>query len=201
MQRVYRLSINLLLSAGLALLAACANVQVDTAPVDKFKEGNYRSYSWRGAPIENTGGSSDPLYVVSPALRAAVDEELADKGYVKRESGGDFTIEYQFKASLADGALNSTAAMADNRYPRPTGGAVINRGTDQALIDNAYALSGVREMNSILLRFSDAESQSLVWAGAVSKIVEDANNDDREKMVKSIRAAVKRVLGQIPSVE
>lgn len=191
----------LLTALSLATLVACANVQVDTAPIDKFKAGNYHSYSWLGAPVENTAGSDDPLYVVDPALRKAVDETLAGKGYRRLETGGDFTIDYQFKASMADGALNTTAAKADNRYPVPSGGALINRGADQALVDNAYALSGVREMNSILLRFSDAESQSLVWAGAMSKIVEDVNQDSRDKMAKGISAAVNRVLRAIPDVE
>ena len=86
----------------LALLAGCSNVQVDTTPNDRFKEGNYQTYNWLGAPIKNTGGSVDPLYVIDPTLRAAVDKKLTSKGYRQVEEGGDFQIDYQFKASIAE---------------------------------------------------------------------------------------------------
>ncbi len=188
-----------LIATALLLLVGCTGITVDTTPTEKFEQGNYKSYSWLGAPIENTGGSKDPLYVIDPALRSAVDRELADKGYQRVDTGGDFTVTYQFKNSMADGALNSTAAIADNRYPVPTGGALINRGADQALVDNAYALSGAREMNSILLQFSDSESQSLVWAGAMSKLVENANQNAGEKMKKGIKSAVAKVLRKLPN--
>ena len=189
-----------LLLTAVALTSACAGIQVDSSSPEKFKAGNYKSYSWLGAPIENTAGSHDPLYVVDPALRAAVDKALADKGYRRVKSGGDFNIDYQLKASLADGELTSTARESDNIYPYPDA-AMVNRRTDQALVDNAYALSGPREMNSILLRFSDGKDQGLVWAGAMSKIVENLNHENSKKMVKGINSAVRQVLKPLPSVK
>jgi len=198
MKMIHPIMTTLLLGA-MALVAACTGVQVDSASADKFKEGNYRSYSWLGAPVENTGGSHDPLYVIDPALRAAVDKELASKGYRQVASGGDFNIDYQFKASLADGELSSTARESDNVYPYADAPAMVNRRTDQALVDNAYALSGPREMNSILLRFSDGQDQGLVWAGAMSKLVENLNHENSKKMVQGINTAVRRVLQSIPT--
>ena len=188
---------SLTLIAAACVLIACTSVQIDTAPTDRFSEGNYRSYSWWGAAVENTAGSHDPLYVVDPSLRAAVDRVLASKGYRYVETGGDFLIDYQFKASLSEGAVDSTALKADNRYPIPNN-TTINRRADQALIDNAYALGGPREMNSILLRFSEKGTKSLVWAASMSKIVEDVNHDDSSKMVKGINTAVERALRRLP---
>lgn len=179
-------------------LVGCASVQVDTMDTTAFKNGNYKTYSWMGAPIDNSAGSTDPLYVLDPALRSAVNAKLASKGYRYVDSGGDFVIDYQFKDTLVAGSLNSTAAEADNRYPAPTNQAVINRRPDQALVDNAYALSGPKEVNSILIRFSDGESLTMVWAAGVSKVV-DKLYFDADDLQKTIKVAVDRALGRLPS--
>lgn len=112
--------------------------------------------------------------------------------------GGDFVIDYQFKDTLVAGSLNSTSAEADNRYPAPTNQAVINRRPDQALVDNAYALSGPKELNSILIRFSDGETLTMVWAAGVSKVV-DKLYFDADDLQKTIKVAVDRALGRLPS--
>jgi hypothetical protein len=75
----------------------------------------------------------------------------------------------------------------------------VNRRTDQALVDNAYALSGPRETNNMLLQFSDRTTQSLVWATSMTKIVENVNEENTKKMRKSVNAAVRKVLRQLPS--
>ena len=179
-------------------LVGCASVQVDTMDTAAFKDGNYKTYSWMGAPIDNSAGSTDPLYVLDPALRSAVNAKLANKGYRYVDAGGDFVIDYQFKDTLVAGSLNSTAAEADNRYPAPTNQAVINRRPDQALVDNAYALSGPKELNSILIRFSDGETLTMVWAAGVSKVV-DKLYFDADDLQKTIKVAVDRALGRLPS--
>ncbi len=179
-------------------LVGCASVQVDTTDTTAFKNGNYKTYSWMGAPIDNSAGSTDPLYVLDPALRSAVDAKLASKGYRYVDSGGDFVIDYQFKDTLVAGSLNSTAAEADNRYPAPTNQAVINRRPDQALVDNAYALSGPKELNSILIRFSDGENLTMVWAAGVSKVF-DKLYFYADDLRKTINVAVDRALGRLPS--
>ena len=118
----------------LFLLAGCSGVQVDTTDGERFKAGGYQTYSWLGAAIENTGNSTDPLYVIDPTLRAAVDSKLAAKGYQKVDSGGDFQVLYQFKESISEGALNSTATDANNQdIPVSSQDLLINRRADQAL--------------------------------------------------------------------
>ena len=181
------------------LLVACTGIETNTTPVDRFAEGNYKTYSWRAEQIENTGNSSDPLYTIAPTLRAAVDEELASKGYRYQHEGGDFLIHYQFKVGLSEGVPNAIANSANNRYDIPDAAVVVNRRTDQALVDNAYALSGPRETNNMLLQFSDRTTQSLVWATSMTKIVENVNEENTKKMRKSVNAAVRKVLRQLPS--
>lgn len=191
-------SIWVIASLLLCFLTSCSSLQVDTTDSTAFKQGNYRTYSWLGAAIENTAGSTDPLYTLDPTLRAAVDSKLAAKGYERVESGGDFIIDYQFKDALVSGSLNSTASIADNRYPAPTNDAIINRRADQALVDNAYALSGPKEVNSILLRFSDGDSLTMVWAAGMSKVVDKLYFDAKE-MEKTINTSVSRALARLPA--
>ncbi len=182
-------------------LSGCSGVQVDSTPVERFAEGNYQTYSWRVAPMENTDDSKDFIYAVDPTVRSAVNKELLSKGYQMVNAGGEFIIDYQFKTSLSDGALSSTALISDNRYPIPNTEAIINRRTDQALVDNAYALSGPRQVNSVLITFSDGADQGLVWAASMSKIVEDVNQQDPKDMAKSVNSAVSRTLGKLPKAQ
>ena len=96
-------------------LGGCGGVQVDTTPNDRFKSRGYQTYNWQGAAIENTGNSTDPLYVIDPTLRAAVDSKLADKGYQRVEEGGDFQLRYQFKDSISEGAMSMAGTDANNQ--------------------------------------------------------------------------------------
>ena len=174
-----------LLSTG--LLSACSGVQIERAPTDRFNDAGYQSYSWRDLPIENIGNSDDPLYNIGPSLRSAVDDSLADKGYTLKESGGDFVIHFEFRTALTDGVLPRKMSNID-----PVPQVVVNRGTDQAMVDNAYALSGVREMNSILLNFEDRQNQALVWAVSMSKVVENLNRNDPARMRRTLGESVER---------
>lgn len=195
-------SVNLwLLCTGLIgslALSGCSSVQVDTTPNDRFEAGNYVTYNWLAAALDASGVATDPLYALDPTLRASVDQKLASKGYQRVDRGGDFQVIYQFKASISEGALSSAATDAANQdNPISSQDLVINRRPDQALIDNAYALSGPREVTSILLTFTDGSTQSPVWAAGMSKVVDYANFDAK-RMSASVDKAVNRALGRLP---
>lgn len=195
-------SVNLwLLCTGLIgslALSGCSSVQVDTTPNDRFEAGNYVTYNWLAAALDASGVATDPLYALDPTLRASVDQKLASKGYQRVDRGGDFQVIYQFKASISEGALSSAATDAANQdNPISSQDLVINRRPDQALIDNAYALSGPREVTSILLTFTDGSTQNPVWAAGMSKVVDYANFDAK-RMSASVDKAVNRALGRLP---
>ncbi|MDB2351620.1 DUF4136 domain-containing protein [Luminiphilus sp.] len=197
-------SVNLwLLCTGLLgslALGGCSGVQVDTTPNDRFEAGNYVTYNWQAAAldIEASGVTTDPFYALDPTLRASVDQKLASKGYQLVDRGGDFQVIYQFKASITEGALSTAATDANNQdNPISSQDLVINRRADQALIDNAYALSGPREVTSILLTFTDGSTQNPVWAAGMSKVVDHANFDAK-RMSASVDKAVNRALGRLP---
>lgn len=180
------------------LLIACSGIQIDSAPLDRFNEGGYQSYSWRTAALETHSGDTDTLSIIDPALRTAVNDVLSTKGYRQVASGGDFVIDYQFRAALAQGELNSTAREAENTSPYVDPNVVINRQVNQALLDNAYALSGPKAINSIVIQFSSGEKQRLIWTTSINKIVENVNRDNMDKMTAGINKAISRAFARLP---
>ena len=183
----------------LSIVTSCSGIQTDTTPVDRFAAANYRSFSWRVAPFAQRLGGDDSLAALEPTLRSSISKALADKGYSELKEGGDFLISLQIEVRLSEGALSSSASKANNEFPAPNPNVVVNRRTDQALVDNAYALAGPREVSSILLAFSDGESQNLVWEGSISKVIENMNRQNSDPTRKAIGAAVSRVLRVIPN--
>ena len=184
---------------GSLALGGCSSFQVDTTPNDRFEAGSYATYHWQAAALEPSGVATDPLYALDPTLRASVDRKLASKGYQLVDQNGDFQITYQFKASISDGALSVAATDANNQdIPVSSQDLVINRRADQALIDNAYALSGPKEVTSVLVTFTDGNTQNPIWAAGMSKVVDHANFDAK-RMSSSIDKAVNRALGRLPN--
>lgn len=191
-------SISAVLLSTLMLLS-CSELQVETTPTDRFQDGTYSSYSWRLPELAHGAEQGGSLQAVAPLLRQAVDRALQDKGYTELETGGDLLVDYQFEVSLVESAQPVDPDMAGRSNPVPNTGAVINRGTDPALADNAYALNSPREMNRIVLQISEGGNQQPLWAATLSQVVENSNEETGKQMRKGIVAAVNRALGQIPN--
>lgn len=175
------------------LLAACSGVETrptDTAP---FEAGHYTYYKWRSEPLKARAGSADPIYRIDPILREAVNSELAAKGYVLDPERAQFSVDYVYAEGLRMGETGSEASNISN-YP----GVIPNRNVDQASVDNAIALGGVKETSNIGLQFNDVERREEVWRVIVTKIIERVNNTETEAMKKTIRSAIKHGLGPLP---
>lgn len=186
---------NLFAIASLALLlAACSGVETRPSDTAEFVAGNYHYYKWRSEPLANKTGSSDPIYQIDPIMRAVVDEELAAKGYELDPQRAQFSVDYIFASGLRMGERSTTA---DNLSTYP--GQIPNRNIDQASIDNAYALGGVKETSNVALQFNDVTSKDEVWHVVVTKIVEDANQADAKAIRKSVKSAVSHGLRQLPN--
>ncbi len=186
----------LIVALSTALLSACAGVQIERASADNINDAGYQSYSWRDLVIENAGDSDDPLYEMGLLLRASVDNALARKGYLLKETDGDFLVSFEFRSTLSGGISTSKATNVD-----PVPHIIVNRGADPAMIDNAYALSGVRELKSILLNFEDPKNQSLMWMVSMSKIVDNINRNNFEKVNRTLGKSVDRALIPLTDAE
>ena len=177
-------------------VAACSGIETNPGDVDAFAASDYRYYKWRSEPLHNTGNSADPIYLVDPILRREVDAVLQDKGYRMDAARAQFSVDYLYAAGLR---LGETSQDATNLTPYPT--ALPNRQVDQATVDNAYALGGVKETSNIALQFNDVERREEVWHVVITKIVENANRVDRDALDRDLRKAIAQALRPLPRVE
>ena len=174
-------------------LVACSGIEIEPAGTEAFVAGNYRYYSWRTDPLPNETRSSDPVYAIDPVVRHEVDANLGSKGYVLDPQRAQFTVDYIFAAGMLQG---EQSGWASNISPRPS--VTPNRQVDQASVDNAIALGGVKETNNIILQFNDRASNKEVWQVTLSKIVEDANSTDTSKIDETLKKYMERALESVP---
>lgn len=174
-------------------LAACSGIEVDPAATETFAAGNYQFYRWRTEPLPTRPGTSDPSYLLDPALRREVDAGLRGKGYVLDTRRAQFTVDYIYAPGLLPGARSEWASNVTHR-PSVTP----NRRIDQASVDNAIALGGVKETNNIILQFNDSASNREVWQVTLSKIVENANRTDTASIDKHLKRSIGRALQPLP---
>jgi hypothetical protein len=177
---------------SLALLA-CSGVDIQPAKTDRFLEGNYHYYKWRTEPLPSGNASSDPMYAIDPVMRREINAELQSKGYVLDPERAQFTVGYIFAMGMVQGEASD---LASNISPYPS--VTPNRQVDQASVDNAIALSGVKETNNILLQFNDRASNKEVWQVTLMKIVENANTVDPVRLDKNLTDYLKRALKPLP---
>lgn len=191
MQTTLRLACGLLALC----LAACSGVEITPDPVDDFAAGGYRYYNWRTEPLPQGTRNTDPVYRLDPLIRKHVNKNLQALGYQLDPARAQFNVDYLYAPGLRDGA---TPEQGSNISPIPT--ATINRQIDQASVDNAIALGGVKETANILLQFNDVRSHKAVWEVRMTKIVEDANLADRGKLDDNLKAHLARAMGSLPAV-
>ena len=75
---------------------------------------------------------------------------------------------------------------------------VINRSPDPAVIDNAYALSGPREVASLTLIFEDGDNLASVWSASISQVVENQNQPDLDTVRRKLEPGIARALQVLP---
>ena len=180
--------------AALALcvtLLGCTTMQVDTAPSKRFADKGYQTFSWRTELPRGVPQSMDSLYRLSATIQEVVAEALEKKGYRLEPSGGDFFVSYAFGARLEGGREPFSPGL------RPSG-AVINRTSDGAVMDNAYALSGPREVASMTLTFEDGDNLASLWSTSISQVVENQNQPDFDKVQRKLKSIVTKAFRVLP---
>jgi hypothetical protein len=177
-------------------LAACSGTETMPADTDSFASGNYRYFKWRSEPLQNTARSSDPIYVLDPILRRQVNAALAEKGYVLDEEKAQFSVDYFFATGMREGKKSE---VATNITPYPT--VIPNRQADGATVDNAYALGGVKKTSNIALQFNDVGRKEEVWHVVITKIVEDANMVETDRLDRNVGQAIRQGLKTLPAAQ
>jgi len=176
------------------VLAACSGIEIEPASTETFAAGNYHYYRWRTEPLATRTGSSDPVYLLDPAVRREVDAGLAGKGYVLDAERAQFTVDYIYAPGFLQGERSE---WASNVTYRPT--ATPNRRINQASVDNAIALGGLKETDNLVLQFNDSTSNKQVWQVTLSKIVENANRTDTTGFDRDLQSSIERALESLPA--
>ena len=169
----------------------CTTMQVDTAPADRFASKGYQTFSWRAEVPTGVPQSMETLYQLSTTVREVLSASLQKKGYRYEASGGDFLVSYAFGARLEGGQEPVTPGLGPS-------GAVINRTPDGAVMDNAYALSGPREVASLMLSFEDGDNLASVWSASISQVVENQNQPDLDKVQRKLKSGVTKAFRVLP---
>lgn len=180
--------------AALALcvtVLGCTTMQVDTAPSKRFAGKGYQTFSWRTEVPRGVPQSMENLYRLSSTVQDVINDALQKKGYRFEPSGGDFLVSYAFGARLEGGEDPVIPGLGPS-------GAVINRNPDGAVMDNAYALSGPREVASLMLSFEDGSNLASVWSASISQVVENQNQPDLDKVQRKLKSGVAKALRVLP---
>lgn len=178
-------------------LAACSGIETRPADTQKFAAGNFTYYKWRTPPLANPTGSKDPLYLMDPMIRREVDKQLQAKGYVHDATKAQFSVDYLQAMGLREGVPSQDASLISGVDPIPS--ARPNRQINQAMVDNAQALSGVQETSNIALQFNATATNEEVWRVVITKIVENTNEIDRSEMKEAIKRGIEQGLETLPA--
>ena len=172
-------------------MVGCVTMEVDTSSPKRFADKNYQTFSWRSEVPTGVPQSMESLYRLSTTVREGVADALQKKGYRYEASGGDFLVSYSLGTRLEGGEEPVTPGVN-------TGGAVINRNTDGAMMDNAYALSGPREVAMLMLSFEDGSNLATVWTASISQMVENQNQANLDKVQRRLETGVAKALRSLP---
>jgi Domain of unknown function (DUF4136) len=159
----------MLLSISLGCIAASAQ-EVKYNYDREANFASYKTYQW-----DQVGGvASDPLR--DRDIRRAIEEQLALKGLLKVESGGDLRVSYQTQLDREKQIEGFTMA------PRWSG--------------MGRAMTSTVEVGTLVLSLYDSNKQLLVWRGGVSKTLNVSKDPD--KNYRDLEKAVNRLLKNYP---
>ena len=184
------------LAAVLLSLAAAACSTIETRPADtaEFEALGYTYYRWRSQPLANSSRSADPVYTMDPIIRREVNRQLAGKGYILDEERAQFSVDYLQATGLRMGVASQDASGGIDPIPsaRPS------RQLDQAMVDNAHALSGVQKTNNIALQFNSVTTRQEIWRVLITKIVENTNRVDNAALERGLTQGIQQGLRTLP---
>lgn len=165
------------------LLAVCASCGSDMHIfVDydkKFNVTKYESYSW--SEIKNIENSRNPIYyneLNDKRIKAAVNEALVKKGYKEMSVEPCFVLHYHIVVDDVVGYRADPMFSHEAFWMRPS-------------VPYYHYREG-----SLIFDVMDMKSNSLIWRGYASRILEVENTPMTEENIKQ---AVKKIFSKFPA--
>ena len=177
--RLSRLTTALAVSTFVVAVAGCAPVKVNSYLERGADFARYRTYNWGPVDSWTTG---DPRLDNNPffqeRVRAAVDKQLANKGFEKTTSDGA-NVRLHYHASITQ---QLDAKSIDTEY---------------GYCDNHDCRPYVYEAGTLLLDFVDTRTNRVVWRGWAEGSL-DGVIDNQQWLEQRVDEAVERILRRLP---
>ncbi len=166
----------------------CSGVQVsqDYAPGANLTA--LRTYRWKSPTQEKTGDPRIDNPLRNERIRAAVDGQLAGKGFVKaNDEDPDFLVQYQnlLRRKIESAGTSGGVGFGLGSYGRH-GTIAIGTGNDVREYDEG----------SLVIDFLDPGSDDLLWRGSGNQRYREYK--DPEKATRDINTLVENILKQFP---
>lgn len=178
---------------GTAVVAGCASgfqATYDHDPSHDFSA--HKTWAWISDNPMTVGevvGAPNPL--LEPRIMAAIERNLAGKGYTKLDKAeeADFVVAFTVGSREQIRVDTYPSMYAGWGYPHGWGGAYYGMGYGTETRVRQY------EKGMLAVDIFDVAERVPMWHGVASKSITEA---DRQKMDETIDAAVTAVLGGFP---
>jgi hypothetical protein len=172
-----KLNKQFMLPLALLFAALCAYGQEVHYNYDRSANfAAYKTYQWVGLP----GRVSDQL--IDQAVKRSIDEQLAQKGLTKIESGGDLQVGYQAGINIEKSVnLWSTGAG-------PVGWGLGDR--------TVQGQTSTIPVGVLLVNLYDPARKQLIWRGDASKTID--LRKDPDKNYKNLQKAMIKLFKNYP---
>jgi hypothetical protein len=167
----------LALAAGVATYGCSPRVEVRAERSRIATFGRYRTYAWARGAAPARSGAEVEASLVDWRIRAAVDRQLAAKGYVRTEGEASLLVDY-------DVAVEERSADSFGGYfrYRRLGGA---KDTSESYV-RGYA------EGTLVVRLVDSRTRELAYHASASAIVDEGGDKRR------LEEAVERMFADLP---
>ena len=183
------------LAVLLGALGGCASsLQIQSEHDPRFDFSSVRTYDWLAIDQPEFDSNTAPEFrdprfeaeALDPPIRAAVDRELAARGYQRVTESADFLVAYH-------AALN-TAADATRLGDYVTWEMAVE-GTLPGL-STASDYMRIYEQGSVILDFVSPDAKQLLWRGSVQAEIDRSNT--QAQRVARINDVIGELLQRFP---
>jgi hypothetical protein len=168
-------------------LGCLAKTQIGSSYDPSAPYSSLKAYNWAPHEMQDSITASFDEEFVQTHLRAAVNEQLAAKGFQKRVSNPDFLVLWTAFAGAALGVSRSIATP-----DRALGGFQ----SDVSAGPPPRAQVTDVNMGTLILTFVDAKTQKVIWRGFAQEAVNFEWSD--KKKISKINQVVRKMLDLFP---
>lgn len=168
-------------SIAIAILSATAGLAEVRTDYDRNADfSHYKTYSWNNVHTQN------PLWV--DRIKTAVNSELAAKGWMEVESGGDISI-MAMEMTKEHRTLNTYYDNFGGGWGWRWGGGFGDGFGTATTTEDTY------RVGTLVVDLFDTNTKKLIWRGSAS----DTLSDKSDKNIKKLNKDVQKMFDHFPS--